>query len=74
MSFPKNISKNLSKILSGKYSQTLLDHAKQSATDALETTSKRVIQRTGEATYDFIANKITNKITKNFPQNNSGIS
>ena len=37
----KNIGKNLSKILSGKYCQKLLDHAKKSATDALKTTSKK---------------------------------
>ena len=28
--------------LSGKYSRKILDHAKQSATDALKTTSQRV--------------------------------
>ena len=39
------ISKNISKNLSGKYSQNLLDHARQSAADALKTTSKRVIQK-----------------------------
>ena len=37
----KNICKNISTNLSGKYSQILLDHAKQSATDALKTASKR---------------------------------
>ena len=31
----KNIAKNISKILNSKYSQTLLDHAKQSGTDVL---------------------------------------
>ena len=41
----KNIGKNISKNLSGKYSHKLLDRAKQSATDALKTTSKRVIQK-----------------------------
>ena len=40
----KNIGKNISKSLIGKYSQKLLDHAKQSATGALKTSSKRVIQ------------------------------
>ena len=33
----------LSKILSGKYSHKTLDHAKQSATDAFKTASKRLI-------------------------------
>ena len=45
----KNIGKSISKSLSGKYSQRLLDHAKQSATDALKTSSKRGIQQTEEA-------------------------
>ena len=34
----------MSKNLSSQYSQKLLDHAKQSATDALKTASKRAIQ------------------------------
>ena len=33
----KNIGKNISKNLSGKYRQKLLDHAKESATDGLKT-------------------------------------
>ena len=33
----KNIGKNKSENLSAKYSQKLLDHAKQSATDVLKT-------------------------------------
>ena len=52
------------KNLSGKYSLKLLDHAKQSATDAFKTASKRAIQKTTEATDDLIGNKIANKITK----------
>ena len=39
----KYIDKNISKNLSGKYNHKLLDHAKQSATDASKTTSKRQI-------------------------------
>ena len=41
----KNIGKNISKSLCGKYSQTLLGHSKQSQTSAPETTSKRVIKK-----------------------------
>ena len=44
--------------------QKLLDHAKKFATDELKTTSKRGIQKTAEATGDYIGNKITNRITK----------
>ena len=39
----KYISSNISKYLSSKFSQKVLDHAKQSARDACETTSKREI-------------------------------
>ena len=50
LSFTKDMGKNtgesISKTLSGKCSQKLLDHAKQSATDVLKTASKRVIQKT----------------------------
>ena len=53
-------AKNISKLL--VYSEKILDHAKQSATDTLNTSSKRVIQKTAEATGDFIGNKIANKI------------
>ena len=49
----KNIAKNISEILSSKYSKKLLAHAKQSASDTLKTTSKRVIQKKkAEATGD----------------------
>ena len=43
--------------LSNKYSQKLLDTAKKIATDAIKTASKRVIQKTAEATGDLIGNK-----------------
>ena len=56
----RDIGKNISKNLSGKYSQRLLDHTKQSLTDALKITSQRVIQITAEETGDLIRNKIAN--------------
>ena len=56
------MGKNISKDLSGRYSQKRLDHAKQSATDAFKIASKRVIQKTAEETGDLIGNKIANKI------------
>ena len=40
-----NIGKNISKKLSGKYSQNGPGHAKKSVTDAVKTSSKRVIQK-----------------------------
>ena len=70
----KNIGKNIHKNLRGKYCQKLLHHAKQSATHGLKTTSKRVIQKTAEATGNLIGNKFDNRITKvskNLHQNNS---
>ena len=60
----KNNGKNISKSLNGKYSQKLLVHVKQSATDELKTSSKRVIQKTAEATGDLISNKVANRTTK----------
>ena len=41
----KNTGQNISKTLSSKYGEKLVDHAKQSATDALKTSPKRVIQK-----------------------------
>ena len=72
----KKISKNISKSLSDKYNQKLLDHAKQSATNALKTNSKNVIRKIVEATGDLIDNKTANKVTKiskTSQQNNSEI-
>ena len=68
----KSIGKDISKNLSGKYSQKLLDHAKQSATDVLKTSPKRVIQKTTETAVNLIGNKFADKITKgskSSPQN-----
>ena len=41
-----------------------LNQVKQSTTNALKTTSKKVIQKTAEVTGDLIGNKTTDKITK----------
>ena len=59
LSFAKNMGKNLT----SKYGQKLLDSAKKSTKDAMKTTSKRVIQKTAEATGHLIDNKIADKIT-----------
>ena len=60
LSFTKNYKQNLS----SKRNSKLLDHANQSAIDALKTASKRAIQKTAEVTGDLIGNKIANRITK----------
>ena len=73
LSFARNMGKNISKTLSGIYSQKLLDNAKESATDALKTVSRSAIQKTAEATGDLIGNKNADKITrvsKRSPHNN----
>ena len=66
--FSKNMGTTIDekkrKNLSSKYSQKLLDHAKQSAADALKTTSKEAIQKTAELTGDLIGSKIADEITK----------
>ena len=64
MAFVKNMGKNVK----------LFNHAKQSATNALKTASKRAIQETAEATVDLIENKITDNIiglSRTSPQNSS---
>ena len=53
----------MSKNLSNKYGQKLLDTTKKSTTDVIKTASKRAIQKTAEATGDLIGHKIADKIT-----------
>ena len=68
MSFAKNISKNLT----NKYSQKIIDTAKKSATDTIKTASQQAIQKAAEATGDLVSNKIGDKITrisKKYPKN-----
>ena len=58
-----SFAKSMGKSLSNRYGQKLLFSAKKSTTDAIETASKRAIQKTAEATGDLIGNKIADKIT-----------
>ena len=60
----KNISKNLSKTFNSKYSQKIFDHVKHSATDVPKTGSKIAIQKTAEATGNFIGKKLLTKLQK----------
>ena len=60
----KNIDKYISKNLSSKYNQKLLDCPKQSTTDTFKAASKRAIPKIREATGELISNKITDNITK----------
>ena len=48
------MNKSTSKSLSDKYSQNLLDHSKQTATDEFKTTSRKLIRKTAETTADLI--------------------
>ena len=54
----ENIGENINKNINGKYSQILLNRAKNSATDGFKTFLKRVIQKTAEATGNLISNEI----------------
>ena len=58
----KNL-KNINKSFSSKYSQKLSDHARQSAVDALKSSSKRAVQETAKATGGLIADNIADKTT-----------
>ena len=46
-----------------KNGKKYMDTATKTGIDAAETTSKRVVQKTAEATRDLIGNKIADKIT-----------
>ena len=50
----------------GKYSQKLLDHAKQLPADAFKTASKKVIQKTAEGTGDFIDDITADAVAKTY--------
>ena len=49
---------------SDKYGKKLIDTSTKTEIDAAKTTSKRVVQKTAEATGDFIGNKIADKQKK----------
>ena len=73
----KNNGKNMSKNLSSKYTQKLLGHAKQSATDTLKTASKRAIRKIAKTTGHLIGNKTANgirEVSKISPRNSSKIA
>ena len=55
LSFAKNFG--------DKYGKKLMDTATKTGIDAAKTTSKRVVQKTAEATGDLIKNKIAHDIT-----------
>ena len=67
-----SFAKNMGTHLRNKYGQKLLDSAKKFTTDAINTASKRAIQKISEATSDLIGNKIVDKITSvsKKPKNN----
>ena len=54
---------NVAKKFGDKYGKNLMDTAKKSGINAARTASKRVVQKTAEATGDLIGNKIADKIT-----------
>ena len=45
------------------YGKKLMDTATKTGIDVAKTASKRVVQKTAEATGDLIGNKVTDKIT-----------
>ena len=54
---------SFAKIFVNKYGKNLMDTATKTGIDAAKTTSKRIVQKTAEATGDLIGNKIADKIT-----------
>ena len=55
LSFAKNFG--------NKYGKKLMDTATKTGIDAAKTASKRIVQKTAEATRDITGNKIADKIT-----------
>ena len=66
-----NNGKHISKILRSRYSQQRFDHTKLSATDALKTSSKRVIHKIAEAASNLIKLLIKLQVPKTSLQNDS---
>ena len=62
--YEKKYWKNISKVLGGNYSQKLLDQSKQSATDALKTSSKRVIQKKQKQLVIWLVIKLLKELQK----------
>ena len=54
----------MGKNVSSKCNEKLLDHTKQSATDAPKTTSKTGIEKTAEATENLICMKMLTKLQR----------
>ena len=70
MSFCKNADKNISKNLSNKYTQTLLDHPRNSAADThLKLLKKDKFKNSGRNQW-FDCNNISGKITSTASQSN----
>ena len=70
MSFVQSMGKSLS----SKYGQRILRSTKKSTTEAMKTTSNRVINRIAEATGDLIGNKTADKITSASRKSNKKLS
>ena len=64
LSFAKNMGKNISKILSGKYSHKLLDYGTQSATDTNKMPSKKAIQKLQKQMVIWLVTKLLIELRK----------
>ena len=54
---------SFAKKIDNKYGKKLMDTETKTGLDAAKTTSKRLVQKTAEATEDLIGNKIADKIS-----------
>ena len=66
LSFAKSMGTHATKVtknVSNKYSQKLIDSAKKFTADPIKTASKRAIQKTAEVNSNLIGNKVADKIT-----------
>ena len=62
---------NAAKYFGNKYGKNLMDIVKKIGLDAAKTVSKKIVQKTAEATGNYTVNRIADKITSlNKPRNN----
>ena len=74
LSFSNNVGKNIKKTVSGKYSQKRLDIATNYGADALQTASKRTIQKIAETACYLIGKNVAVAAARNTSQSASSNS
>ena len=61
--YGKKLMNTAIKVGTSKYGKKIIDTTKKQGSEFAKTAGKRIVQKSGEATGDFIGNKIADKIT-----------